>query len=236
LTSLGVLPEANILFGLHEFDFYDPILPRGYIRSWGQVSRSAAGVPIYNSFCPALTTAAQARRFGVKFVLEASGAGGPTGALFDGHVGNENLYRIPDSADATLTSVTPGNALPPADAAGTPVTVTQPSSSSLRITTDSHTNQVLRLRLTDEPGWNASIDGLPLKFEPFAGVMIQARIPAGHHVIELHYWPSLFTAGLIVAGCSLLFLLLLVISSAGYVSALDRFRGDSGLRKRHPIR
>jgi uncharacterized membrane protein YfhO len=37
--------------------------------------------------------------------------------------------------------------------------------------------------------------------------MLQARIPAGHHVIELHYWPTLFTVGLIVAG-SCVFLLL----------------------------
>jgi uncharacterized membrane protein YfhO len=29
--------------------------------------------------------------------------------------------------------------------------------------------------------------------------MFQARIPAGHHVIELHYWPTLFTVGLILA-------------------------------------
>ena len=43
--------------------------------------------------------------------------------------------------------------------------------------------------------------------------MLQARIPAGHHVIELHYWPALFTVGLIVAGVCLLLLLSLVVVS-----------------------
>ncbi len=43
--------------------------------------------------------------------------------------------------------------------------------------------------------------------------MIQARIPAGHHVIELHYWPTLFTVGLIVAGsCALLLLSMSVVA------------------------
>jgi hypothetical protein len=164
-----------------------------------------------------LTTAAQARQFGVKYVLERSGAIGPTGATFDRHIGNEDLYRIPDSADATLVPSEPGRSSPPADAAGTPVTVTHPSPSSLRITTDSQTSQILRLRLTDEPGWHATIDGRPINFVPFARVMLQARIPAGHHVIELHYWPTLFTVGLVMAACALLLLLLVVLASArGY--------------------
>ena len=27
VTALGILPEANSLYGIHEFDFYDPVLP-----------------------------------------------------------------------------------------------------------------------------------------------------------------------------------------------------------------
>ena len=206
LSTLGVLPESNILFGLHELDFYDPVLPRGYFQSWAALSGTSPGAPIFNSFCPALTTASEARRYGVQFVLEPEGAVGPAGAVFDEKIGEEDLYRIPDSADAVLTPATPTGQLPPADATGTPVTMDHPSPSSLSITTSSRSDQVLRLRVTDEPGWHATIDGRPLRLEPFAGVMLQARIPAGHHVIDLHYWPTLFTVGLIVAGiCVVLF-------------------------------
>ena len=199
---------------MHEFDFYDPILPRGYIGSWAQVSRSIPVVPIYNSFCPAVTTAAQARRYGVAFVLEPAGAAGPAGAVFDKKVGDEDLYRIPGAADAVLVADPSGGPLPPVDTHGTAVAVSHPSPSSLRITTTNRTEQVLRLRLTDEPGWHATIDGHPLELESYAGVMLQARVPAGHHVIELHYWPTLFTVGLILAAlCALSFVAFFTVAS-----------------------
>ena len=68
--------------------------------------------------------------------------------------------------------------------------------------------QVLRLRLTDEPGWHATIDGRPLALVPYAGVMLQARNPPGNHIVELHYWPETFTAGLILAaGCVLVLMI-----------------------------
>ena len=205
-SPLGILPEANILFGVHEFDFYDPILPRGYIQSWADVSGKSPVVPIFNSFCPAVTTAAQARRYGVSFVLEPEGAAAPAGAVFERRVGDEDLYRIPGSAVATLTPVGSDGVLPSTGAAATPVVVSHPSPSSLRITLSARSQQVLRLRLTDEPGWHATIDGRPLALEPYAGVMLQARIPAGSHVIALSYWPTLFTVGLLMAGiCVLLF-------------------------------
>jgi Bacterial membrane protein YfhO len=212
-SSLGILPEANVLFGVHEFDFYDPILPRAYIESWAEVSRTRPVVPIYNSFCPALQTADQARRYGIGFVLVPSGDPGPTGAVFDERLGGEDLYRIPNSADAVLVPDSGGGTMPPDGATGTLVEVSRPSPSSLRVTTASNRPGLLRLRVTDEPGWHATIDGRPLALEPFAGVMLQAQIPPGHHAVELRYWPTLFTVGLIVAGvCVLSFAAFFLVS------------------------
>ena len=65
--------------------------------------------------------------------------------------------------------------------------------------TDASTAQVLRLRLTDVSGWNATIDGRTLDLDQFSGIMLQARIPPGRHVIELHYWPKAFAIGLVLA-------------------------------------
>jgi hypothetical protein len=59
------------------------------------------------------------------------------------------------------------------------------------------------LRLTDVPGWHATIDGRPLALRPFAGIMMQAVIPPGRHVVEVGYWPSRFTAGLVLAALGL---------------------------------
>ena len=61
--------------------------------------------------------------------------------------------------------------------------------------------QLLRLRLTDVPGWHASIDGRPLPLARFSGIMLQARVPPGAHVIELHYWPETFSIGIVCAAC-----------------------------------
>jgi hypothetical protein len=210
LSGLGILPNANTLFGVHEFDFYDPVLPKEYFDAWRDVSPSLAGVPIYNSFCPRFTTAAQARRFGVGFVLEHEGDVGPLGAVYVARVGNEALYRIPGSSSATLVPLSDGGQLPPADQMGVAAPVVHPSPSSWTVTTTGPRPQVLRLRLTNEPGWHASIDGHPLPLESYAGVMLQARVPAGHHVVELQYWPSLFSVGLVVAGATLIGLMALV--------------------------
>ena len=211
LTALGILPEANILFGVHEFDFYDPILPKEYLAAWKDVSPSLAAVPIYNSFCPRITTAAEARRFGVGFVLEHRGDPGPSGAVVAGTFGDETLYRVPGAAAATLVPVPDSGRLPPADRVGTAAPVTHPWPASWRVTTSGPRAQVLRLRLTDDPGWHATLDGRPLALEPYAKVMLQARVPAGRHVVELHYWPTLFTVGLAVAGVTLVLLLGLLI-------------------------
>jgi hypothetical protein len=199
ISALGVLPESNSLFGLHQFDVYDPILPRTYVRSWAQVSRTPAVAPIYNSFCPRVTTATEARRFGVQFVLEPSNLAGPTGGRFVRRIGDEVLYRIPGSSDGVLVPARRAQASPPADAVGRPVAVSQTAPSSFRITTSANRQALLRLRITDVPGWHATIDGHPLAVTPFAGAMLQAVIPPGHHVVELHYWPTLFTVGIVVA-------------------------------------
>ena len=107
VTALGILPEANILYDVHEFDFYDPILPADYFASWAGVSHSQAGVPIFNSFCPAITTAAQARRFGVSYVLEPAGIPGPAGAVFVSKVGRDSPL-----SDSRVLRCNPGPAIP----------------------------------------------------------------------------------------------------------------------------
>jgi uncharacterized membrane protein YfhO len=88
------------------------------------------------------------------------------------------------------------------------------------MTTDTGSPEVLRLRLTNVPGWHATIDGRPLPLLPFATIMLQARIPAGRHAIELHYWPSSFTFGIVVA----------VVAGLGLLSVL--WVGAVGRRRR----
>jgi hypothetical protein len=201
--GLGVPPNVNVVFGLHELALYDPVTPEAYTTAWwkltGEPISYAAGIGFTPWYCPAITDATLARLYGVGYVLEPLGAKGPTGAVFDKRVGNENLFRIPGAALATLTPTGPSGSYPPAEALGDPVKVSTPKPSEWKIETHADAPQVLRLRLTDVPGWHATIDGHPLALHRFAGVMLQSRVPPGRHTIELKYWPDTFTYGLILA-------------------------------------
>lgn len=196
--QLGLLQESNIAYGIHELSAYDPLMPKAYKRAW----KDASGQPAFlfaTIYCPAVSNLALARLYGVAFVLEPHGGTAPIGGVFDRQIGQEDLYRMPGATFATLTDAGPGRAFPPVGAPERPVTATSPGPASWRITTDATNPTVLRLRLTDVPGWHATIDGHPLLLSRFAGVMLQARIPPGRHVVALHYWPKTFDLGLLLA-------------------------------------
>jgi hypothetical protein len=199
----GIRPNANIAYGVHEFAVYEPVLPTAYFASWTAVSGRIPGTEFtrVGLFCPEITTATEARLYGVQYVLTPAHARRPTGMVRSGTVGGEPLYRVPGAAEATLSALPPpGHALA-TDAPGRPVAVTRPDPASARLVTDAATPEVLRLRLTALPGWHATVDGRPLALGSWAsGAMLEARLAAGHHVVDLHYWPGLFSAGLAVAG------------------------------------
>jgi hypothetical protein len=224
--QLGVVPDVNVAFGLRELAVYDPLLPSAYYSAWldatgttGEPERLAA-VP-FSLFCPAVTSAAAARRFGVGFVLEARGAPGPPGTVRAATVGGEGLYRVPGAAAATVVpTASPTGPWPGVDAPGTAVAVSHPDPASWRVATAAAGPAALRLRLTDVPGWHATLDGRALALHPYAGVMLQARVPPGRHVVVLRYWPGAFSAGLALAGAAVVGLAALVT-----VAAVRRRRG-----------
>ena len=201
-TEFGIRPNANIGYGIHEFAVYEPVLPTTYFASWAEVSghEVAPSLRRVGLFCPQITTATEARIYGVSYVLGPARSQGPAGAVRDGTVGGEALFHISGAAQATLSAVPPSGRPLPLDATGRPVAVTHPGPASVRVVTDATTAKILRLRVTALPGWHATIDGRPLALEHWAaGLMLQARLPAGRHVIEVQYWPPLFSAGLKIA-------------------------------------
>jgi hypothetical protein len=202
-AGVGILPNANIAYGIHEMAIYDPILPASYYRAWLALSGQDTSPQLQQLgvFCARVITATQARVLGVNYILEPPGRFGPSGGI--AFIGNELLVPIPGAAAATTSPVPAGGEALPTDAPGTPVPVTHPDPASWRLVVNSATPNILRLRLTAVPGWHASIDGRPLALESWAsGLMLQANVGAGRHVVELHYWPDTFTAGLVVAASS----------------------------------
>ncbi|HVA10182.1 MAG TPA: YfhO family protein, partial [Acidimicrobiales bacterium] len=208
--GLGILPNAQLAYGVQELGLYDPLIPSAYFSSWSDLTHKSAGNRRDFLYCPVVTTAAQARLYGVSFVLEPGGTKGPQGSEFDTTIGDEDLYRIPRAAVATLTPLTKAGTAPPVDAEGKAVVVTHPNPASWKLVTNTAKPQVLRLRLTDVPGWRASVDGRAVPLHRFAGVMLQVDVPGGRHVVELDYWPITFTVGIVVASCA----------AAGLIAAL----------------
>ena len=225
--DIAISPESNILYAVHEMNAYDPILPITYFERWQHAAGSAAGSASLNLFCPTIVTAAQARLLGVGYVLDKSGTPGPSGGVLaavlhvagaPGHPSgaggsgsnDEDLYRIPGAGRAVVIPVSSGEGLPAADAPGTPVAIDDRNPARWTLTIAQNHDAVLRLHLTDVPGWHATIDGNPLQLDRGTGWMLQARIPPGRHVIVMTYWPTAFTAGVLVAlatvlalGCAL---------------------------------
>ena len=177
--GLGILPESNIVFQIQELATYEPLVPGAYFSTWQSLTGTEGGSTYFLQFCPAVTTVRVAQRFGVAYVLEPYGVKGPQGSVFIDSVGGEGLYRIPDAASATLVPAPSARVLPANDAVGIPVAVRHPNPATWNIVTNTATPSVLRLRLTDLPGWHATIDGRPLALEKFSGVMLQARFRLG---------------------------------------------------------
>jgi hypothetical protein len=197
--GLAIQPDANVAYAISEFAVYDPLLPRDYFTSWFVSTGDSGGYPDYFYFVPVVKTASEARLFGIRYVIEAKGSPGPSGSRFDVRIGNEDLYRIPDSGEASLSPIVRGGLTPPINASSIVVPVTQPSPTSWNLATRSAHAEELRLRLTNLPGWHASIDGKPLQLVAFDHVMMQATIPAGHHVVTISYWPTALTIGIAMA-------------------------------------
>ena len=209
VPQVGVLQEANDAFGIQEFAAYDPVMPASYGSSWSTATGST-GFLFPSVFCPKVSNASLARAYGVGFILELRGERAPAGGVFDRTIGDEVLYRIPASAAATLTPVPTDGSVHPGSATGRPVPVTHAGPAEWTVVTDARAPQVLRLHLTNVPGWRATLDGRPLALRPLMQVMLQARIPSGRHVVELRYWPEAFSLGLVLAVATLVGLVVIV--------------------------
>ena len=197
---LGILTEANIVYGVHELSAYDPLLPTAYYSAWFEATGQPGGAPLFAAYCPVVTSLKVAREYGVAYVLTDAGQRAFAGSHLVESFGGEDLYRVSRSYAATVVPLGRDGSLPADTASGVGVAVSHPSPSSWKLETPKSAGpSVLRLRLTDVPGWHATLDGHPLALGRFAGVMLQARIPAGRHTVDVTYWPAAFTVGLLLA-------------------------------------
>ena len=199
--ATGIVPNANGDYGLAEFAAYDPIVPATYYQSYGTLTGASSQVflPV-GLICPPITSLGVARHYGIGYVIEPHGTAGPPGTTFVGTYDQEDLYRVPDSGRVTLV-----------DRSGPPrpvvERVTSPSPGTLVIHVDASHASTLQLRVTNVPGWHATLAGRALALTSFDQVMLAAKVPAGHYTVTLHYWPLAFSIGLWIAGAALFVLI-----------------------------
>lgn len=210
---VGLPPEFNVAYSLDEFAIYDPVIPKEYFSAWRAATGTSGGVPTLATFCPTITTAASAREFGVTYLLTTHSQPLVPGTIKVATIADQDLSRVPHSGLAVVaTSPTdPGRVVP----------VVAANPSTWKLTTSASGPRILRLHLTDVPGWRATIDGMPLSLHRLDGIMLQAHLPPGRHVIVVTYWPSTFTTGLGLAGAALL-----VLISASVVAYRRRPEGS----------
>lgn len=219
--STGLVPDVNLAYGVSEFAAYDPILPRSYRTSYGEAAgTSTTAVPPYGLLCPEINSVRLARLFGVSFVIEPPGASGPPGTRRVAVLDGEGLYAVPDSGRATLV---------PLNARGPSVVEqsSQPSPTTWRIVVTAKQASLLELRISNVPGWQAQINGRPLRLESFASAMLEAKVPSGNYVVTLRYWPKAFSIGLALAASAVFILACALIAvSLGRQKSRRRFDAE----------
>jgi len=206
--TTGLVPDVNLAYRVSEFAAYDPILPRSYYTSYGEATGTSTKVLLpVGLFCPEINSVRLARLYGVSFVIEPPGAPGPPGTRQVAVLKGEGLYAVPDSGRATLV---------PLDSKGPSVVLrsSQPSPTTWRIEVTATRASLLKLRISNVPGWQAEIDGRPLHLVPFDNAMLEANVPSGHYVVTLRYWPKAFSIGLALAGTAVLILACALIIGA----------------------
>ncbi|MHB1518991.1 MAG: YfhO family protein [Acidimicrobiales bacterium] len=200
--GLGILPNVNIMLGVHQMAVYDPLLPKQTFASWQRYTGASGGFEDISTFCPVVTSAIVARRFGIGYALNHPGAGAPTGSTFVERIGvgqgAEDLYRVPGAAAATLSALPSDRVLPSGSISGTPVAVRRPDPATWKVVTDATKASLLTLHLGNAPGWHAGLDGNPLSLHTSSGIALGARVPPGHHTVVVRYWPESFTVGIVL--------------------------------------
>ena len=199
LSTVGFYPELNVAYRIDEFAGHDPLLPQAYFEALAP-DQGHGGLGL---FLPSIDSVAVARQLGISWLLLPPRRPAPAGAKYVETLAGQRLYHVPGSSQFSLQPT----------AGGAVTSVGQPFAGSYELAVDDTTAATLVARVTDVPGWHASIDGNPAALRPFDGVMQSLALPAGHHEIRLWYEPHLLFDGALVALAAVVFLVVLVFAS-----------------------
>ncbi len=214
-VPVGFYPNVNIAYRVTEFVGHDPVLPQKYFTTFAP--ETAKGGPGY--FQPDIHSAAEARRYGISFVLVSFGLPPLPGGRLVTTVAGQRLYAVPGASRFTLSG------------GGRVRSQRSPAPGEYDVVTSSSAAGTLTARVTDVPGWHATIDGKPVSLEPTGGVMWSLHVPAGSHRVRLWYWPERLTQGLVMAGGGVVLLVAWFVGTVVVRRRRKRSRGWSRSRR-----
>ena len=217
VPGTGILVDSNIAYEVSEFAAYDPVITKALFESYERASGAAdRDEKKKGAICPSITSAQMARHFGVAFVLEPPGAPGPPGTTFVKTIRGEGLFSVPGGGLATLSA----QGAPLDDAGAHVLSVARPAFSKLVIDARAAVPSTLYVHEEASAGWHVSVDGRPVPFARYDGVMLKITLTKGNHHVALSYLPASFTWGVVLA-------LLTLVALGGWI-AVDRRRPRRG--------
>ena len=101
--DLGILVDANTAYRIHEVPFYNvSSAPTSYDRSLAQATGQPVPPQPNGNWCPSISDAGLARRYGVRWVLAPVGTAAPPGMVARTTIDDEEVLEVPSAASATL--------------------------------------------------------------------------------------------------------------------------------------
>ncbi|MGO8874186.1 MAG: hypothetical protein ACLQNG_00250 [Acidimicrobiales bacterium] len=188
LSGLGFYPELNVAYQLDEFAGHDPELPQAYFTTLAP-GEGEGGLGL---FVPSVDSVAEARGLGISWLLVAPGRRAPAGTTYVETLAGERLYHVSASSRFSLQPAT----------AGVVRRASQPMAGAYSLEVDDTSPATLVVRVTDVPGWHASIDGTVTPLRRDDGVLQSLAVPAGLHTVRLWYEPATLWAGIALALCA----------------------------------
>lgn len=91
------------------------------------------------------------------------------------------------------------------------LTIEEYDDNSIKGTITSSADGLMYTSIIYDRGWSAYIDGEEVEITSINDALLAVEVPAGTHTIELKYWPSNLTLGLIITFASIAILVLLIM-------------------------
>ncbi|MHB8244430.1 MAG: hypothetical protein ACYDGN_03600 [Acidimicrobiales bacterium] len=196
---LGFYPNINVAYRVAEFAAHDPLLPASYARRFP--ARRANGASYLSGLdIPDISSVSLGREYGIAYLLVQPGRPVPKGTTLLATLAGQRLVRV-NGSERFVFEGSPGTG------SGVVTSWSQPSDNQwsihVRAPGRDAPARVLLLRISRVPGFQVTDNGRVLPVRPYGRFEMAVTVPQGVSTVQVRYWPSMFTGGILLAGIGL---------------------------------